>query len=393
MGIDFNKHFNELFGGDDEEAFASSPSLGDVAPDLVDSSGSSFSSKELNPRRHAVSARNFRNPRVRSAENAFKRQGAVEQVPSSGRRSSIPSGQSQPPPYGLGSPDVNVGDSDSGDDAIGETIGNSLAGMIGGGLASTAALGTATGLALGAPLGMSANFGLESAMGSLVTPTGMLGLANLVGGGIQSGNIANTVMGPISGQIEGSPMSMFGDDIATATTNAALNPGGLVGLGIQEATGRMGLGLTPSDEASAAAHETMGTAQTMAQFSDMTTGLEEGDLVSNQQAPQQSARNVMAETSNQVNQNATSSSTNQGDPVSGNFGQAGLGNTGVGGMSSGNVGAPTGRGNNAMGSLQGGGRDGGSSGSGIGGGISSGNTGAPTGRGDAAMGGGGAGVK
>ena len=70
MAIDFKSKFDELFGG--EEGIVTAPTLRDVAPGLVEGSGAKFQSKELNPRRTAVSARGFRNPRVRSREGAFE---------------------------------------------------------------------------------------------------------------------------------------------------------------------------------------------------------------------------------------------------------------------------------------------------------------------------------
>jgi hypothetical protein len=193
MAIDFKSRFDELFG--QEEVRASAPTLRDVAPGLVDRGGSGFASKELNPRRTAVSARHFRNPRVRSKESAFGRPGAVEENEPIGFGSSFIEGGQTISPLNTqsvlqgGGPGVQGVGADVGPsgDPIGTTVGNAMAQSVGlSGLQS--GLGTAAlGLATGAPLGAIGTATLGSAVTGALNPLGLLAsLAPIAAQGISA---------------------------------------------------------------------------------------------------------------------------------------------------------------------------------------------------------------
>ena len=216
MPINFQDKFNELFG--DDGGIQSSPTLQDVVPGLVDTGGSRFASKELNTGRAAVSNRSFRSPRVRSAEDAFTR-GATT---SPGRSS--PSASNFNLDVSGGFPAISYSGPSGGEDSAAAAVGNRLGSTIFSGLAGSAAMGTLGGLAMGAPLGLSTQFGVGGAMSSLVSPMGLAGLANMIGGGIYAGQL-----GEEASESDEAFSSEQRGQIGAAAANAAMNPLGLIG--------------------------------------------------------------------------------------------------------------------------------------------------------------------
>jgi hypothetical protein len=196
MSVDFKKQFDEIFGA--EEQVFNDPTLRDVAPGLVGRGDARFASKELNPRRQAVSARHFRNPRVRSKEGAFERGGAVAQGSPAGF-GAVPSmtnferGAIARETGGMPGVSGDIGDSSTPGGALGETIGNSLASSMAIKGLMAAAPVAAGGLAMGAPAGAVGSAALGSGVTGMfggMTGMGLLGLANTIGGEIASGQTA-----------------------------------------------------------------------------------------------------------------------------------------------------------------------------------------------------------
>ena len=260
MGIDFRSKFDELFG--EEEAQMSAPTLRDVAPSLVDRGGSRFSSKELNPRRTAVSARNFRNPRVRSKEGAFERGGAVAQGGSFGPVSNDNNNFYQGavaremnevglgPGGGIGGTGVEGGNAFGGNigGELGTAMGNAAATSMGISGLGSAALGAAGALGLGASLGQAASFGLgQGVMGALgmTGPLGALGMANSIGGSVAAGVVGSNAASSLG-------MSPTGP-AAVAGFDAASSHAGLVGMGAKGLASLFGFSQSPSNAAVEAA--------------------------------------------------------------------------------------------------------------------------------------------
>jgi hypothetical protein len=203
MGIDFKTKFDELYGGA-EDIMASAPTLRDVTPGLIDGS-SRFASKELNPRRSAVSARHFRNPRVRSREGAFERGGPVGSAAPRGFgfvQPSAPSGGGAVPVDSGGYAGTSgVGLSEGGDvgvpgGALGTEIGDAMAGAMGiSGLESGLAT-AAGGLAMGASLGQIGSAALGSAVTGALNPISLaLSLAPIAAQGISAHSAAQNIEG------------------------------------------------------------------------------------------------------------------------------------------------------------------------------------------------------
>ena len=341
MPMDFKSKFDELFG--QEEATSSAPTLRDVTPGLVDSGRSGYSSKELNPRRTAVSARSFRNPRVRSKEGAFDRQGAVESqaptfsqpnqyvAPLAEDRSAevYTQGGGPGPGGGLGASGIGAsgsalgGGGDNGlgtGGALGEAMGNEAALSMGTtGLMS--ALGTVgLGAAVGAPIGAigsaALGSGVTGALG-MTGPMGLAGLANSIGGTIASGimgsNAAEDVglspTGKGAAAAQGSLSSNFG--LLGMAVNSGMHA--LSQTDIAQSLG-MDTGLSPTSQAQEAA--------VMAETDPLTahsmgfdTGITSSPAVS-QQGTQQAADPAVAAVANQDNPENQGFMSNLSDLVS-----------------------------------------------------------------------------
>jgi hypothetical protein len=214
MAIDFKSKFDQLYGGA-EEIVASAPELQDVAPTLVEGGESGYSSKELNQRRTAVSARHFRNPRVRSQEGAFTRTGPKQfGVPADGEWEPTPDPSAG---HGFGSAKSILAKMGGGP---GGSVTGTSSGDVGPEGVPGGMLGTSIGNAMAQSLGISAAKGAAPALG--------MGLASgVTGSSLASGVMGAAVssaLGPLGALAAIAPAAIQGQLAYSSVQNKGLAP-------------------------------------------------------------------------------------------------------------------------------------------------------------------------
>jgi hypothetical protein len=237
---------SELFAEGD---FEHAPTLADVVPGLIAPGASTYTAKELNPRRMAVSGRAFRTPTTRSALGSKYTEPEPYRAPYQDLIMAEGAGPGVHGAIGLyGTPDGDVG----GD--LGVATGNTIAGQMGmQGLASAAGTGLA---------GAFGGFGLDvigpAMLGSFATAALNPALAaNLGFGALAADLVGQQAVSNVADEQGLTPAVQSAAQSSAMGANMGLS--GLIGMAVNALGGMFGLTASPMATAEEAALATLGS--------------------------------------------------------------------------------------------------------------------------------------